>query len=597
MISLKLIPLEERIVLDSAALVAALHINQAAEHIIYVNQNAPGAIHDGTSWAHAFTNLQQALNAASPSGADQIWVAKGTYTPGPARTDTFNIPDQTSIYGGFIGTEKNINQRNSAKNVTILSGDIGTLNVLTDNTYTIVTVGSFGPSTVTLDGFTVTGAYNDSASGGSGAGGGLLEFNGSTLTLSDMKFTNDFATTFGGGVYATGNAALTISNSQFTGDSTSADLNVNVGRGGGVRAEFTTNVIVTGTDFNGNTALTGAGIYSFGNTNSLIQYSTFENNFAANNSALRTNSNINDSITHNIVDHNKGMAVIAGSGTNVTISYNTITNNEVSPNGTGGALQTQLCENVVVSDNLISNNTNNGIDNFLGHAGYLSFEDVNVTVSRNVFSHNVITDPGPLHVTLGGGMGIIGYTTALVTSNSFIDNQSEIGGGFLSIQNVGITNSTLTLTNNLFKGNIAGSYGGAMSLGMTSPAFFDSSVTDNTGPLMGDPNVLVSGNIFMNNKAGISGGAIASAQEGNLNITKNLFNFNSAANGGAINDVSSTTLSITSNAFTGNSATSDGNSIWLDGLESTVNGQIGALAIIDELKKDNAHLVADDIFI
>ena len=94
----KLIPLEERIVLDGAAAT-----------VIYVNVNTPADVahQTGADWAHAWSNLQSALTEAAAHPGDQIWVAKGTYYPTTTvdRTATFNIPDQTSIYGGFKGTE------------------------------------------------------------------------------------------------------------------------------------------------------------------------------------------------------------------------------------------------------------------------------------------------------------------------------------------------------------------------------------------------------------------------------------------------------------------------------------------------------------
>src|SRR5258705_3818175 len=60
---------------------------------LYVNASSAGGSPDGSSWAKAFHNLQDALDAAaSANGADEIWVAKGTYVP-------------TRIYtiGGYVG--------------------------------------------------------------------------------------------------------------------------------------------------------------------------------------------------------------------------------------------------------------------------------------------------------------------------------------------------------------------------------------------------------------------------------------------------------------------------------------------------------------
>ena len=64
---------------------------QASSHIIYVDVNVSGSAEDGTSWEDAYTDLQDALAAATVG--DEIWVAKGVYIPGAARTDTFALVD------------------------------------------------------------------------------------------------------------------------------------------------------------------------------------------------------------------------------------------------------------------------------------------------------------------------------------------------------------------------------------------------------------------------------------------------------------------------------------------------------------------------
>ncbi len=43
----------------------------------YVDASAAGG--DGSSWAQAYTNLQDAIGASS--SGDEIWVAQGTYYP------------------------------------------------------------------------------------------------------------------------------------------------------------------------------------------------------------------------------------------------------------------------------------------------------------------------------------------------------------------------------------------------------------------------------------------------------------------------------------------------------------------------------------
>jgi len=78
----------------------------------------------------------------------------GTYKPtsGTNRTISFQLKNNVALYGGFAGTETLRSQRNSAVNLTVLSGDIGALTVATDNSYHVVTGGGTN-NTAVLDGF------------------------------------------------------------------------------------------------------------------------------------------------------------------------------------------------------------------------------------------------------------------------------------------------------------------------------------------------------------------------------------------------------------------------------------------------------------
>jgi len=92
--------------------------------VIYVDDDATG-MNTGTSWANAYTNLQAAIARAKKGCGSQIWVAAGTYYPGTKTTDSFVIPAGVSVYGGFAGTETELNQRDIKANLTVLSGYIG----------------------------------------------------------------------------------------------------------------------------------------------------------------------------------------------------------------------------------------------------------------------------------------------------------------------------------------------------------------------------------------------------------------------------------------------------------------------------------------
>jgi predicted outer membrane repeat protein len=138
------------------------------ERTVFVDSNAAGS-NDGSSWQDAYNYLQDALAMWSPG--DQIWVADGIYKPdqGGGKTPgdrgaTFQLISGIVIKGGYAGYgAPDPNERDIELYETILSGDIGTVGVNTDNSYHVVT-GSGTDETAILDGFTITAG---NANGGS----------------------------------------------------------------------------------------------------------------------------------------------------------------------------------------------------------------------------------------------------------------------------------------------------------------------------------------------------------------------------------------------------------------------------------------------
>jgi predicted outer membrane repeat protein len=177
---------------------------------LYVNDEATGD-DGGADWANATHDLQKALKAAVPN--TEIWVAAGTYKPttGTDRTISFQLPDSVKIYGGFAGNEAtnyNLDLRNFTTNETILSGDIGTLNNSTDNTYHVVFTKNVSPETV-VDGLTITegNAANDPFPNNSGGGwlnDGYGTGNSSNPTLANCTFASNTAGRSGGAMYNDG---------------------------------------------------------------------------------------------------------------------------------------------------------------------------------------------------------------------------------------------------------------------------------------------------------------------------------------------------------------------------------------------------------
>ncbi len=101
--------------------------------VIYVDDDAGGA-NDGSSWAHAYRYLQDALTDANvaPEGVE-IRVAQGVYKPDRGavvspgdREATFRIPRDIAMVGGYAGLRgPDPDARDVGLYETILSGDLG----------------------------------------------------------------------------------------------------------------------------------------------------------------------------------------------------------------------------------------------------------------------------------------------------------------------------------------------------------------------------------------------------------------------------------------------------------------------------------------
>src|SRR5574341_640810 len=200
---------------------------------LYVDADSTGN-NDGSSWADAFTSLQDALAVAAPGY--EIWVAEGVYYPdeGAGQTNgdraaTFQLRDGVAIYGGFAGTETLLSQRDPAAHVTILSGDIGqddlnadgnfiaedTGDLVGSNSYHVVT-GSGTDSSALLDGFTIT-AGQANATAPNDSGGGMYNYS-SSPTLTDVTFSGNSVSN-GGGMYNVNNSSPTLTGVTFSGNS------------------------------------------------------------------------------------------------------------------------------------------------------------------------------------------------------------------------------------------------------------------------------------------------------------------------------------------------------------------------------------------
>ena len=144
--------------------------------VVYVTPDGAGE-KDGSSWANAmggadFSAMLKWINTQNSGKNYNFYVAKGTY----AQSETLPLPKGVKLYGGFAGTETDIDAREIAKNVT-------TLTAATGASISIVTGGEDATSADTvLDGFTITGGKGTNI--GDIFGGGMFNISSSPLVAN-----------------------------------------------------------------------------------------------------------------------------------------------------------------------------------------------------------------------------------------------------------------------------------------------------------------------------------------------------------------------------------------------------------------------------
>jgi xylan 1,4-beta-xylosidase len=166
--------------------------------IVYVSQNGNNS--NGASWDNAFTSVQRAVDQAL-KGA-QIWIARGTYD-GPVE---INLREGLYLMGGFMGNEKELEERDPAKHKVIITGRNFVKNVIAIKS----------SSYIRIDGITVQGG---NATGGSifqQYGGGVhILGGGETIRLVNCRIVNNKASQDGGGLYASIGASPLVINCTF----------------------------------------------------------------------------------------------------------------------------------------------------------------------------------------------------------------------------------------------------------------------------------------------------------------------------------------------------------------------------------------------
>jgi predicted outer membrane repeat protein len=269
----------------------------AAAKVIYVDTNAPGPTHDGSSWVNAYKYLQDALTEASSAVKPvEIRVAGGIYTPDSNwsvpggtgdRTATFQLINGVTLRGGYAGFgEPDPNAWDIDEYETILNGDLNgndidvndPCDLLTEptraeNSCHVVTGSGTDPNAI-LDGFTITGGTANVSSVPDGYGGGMCNWQDSSPTVSRCTFNGNCAEWGGGGIGNYYGSSPTLVNCIFIGNAAGT-------AGGGVRNSWWSNSTLVSCSFVGNSAgRYGGGIYNDWESNLTLRDCMFNGNSA-----------------------------------------------------------------------------------------------------------------------------------------------------------------------------------------------------------------------------------------------------------------------------------------------------------------------------
>ncbi|MCC7293055.1 MAG: hypothetical protein IT449_13420 [Phycisphaerales bacterium] len=242
---------------------------EANRGLIYVDKDATGG-NDGSSWADAYTDLQNAFRQAGDDpAACEAWVAEGSYKPDDCtscsgnRTSTFALVEGVGVYGGFAGTETERDERDPADHETILTGLIGSAGGGLYRVYHVVTAGNTITAATEFDGFTVKLGRADGGGTDQDRGAGLYIDGSPTLkqlmvsdnlgdhgagvylksgnpTFTDCSFVDNHAQTAGGGV-GSGGAMYIASGGSGNIEFLRCNLNNNLAldKGGGIYSDST----------------------------------------------------------------------------------------------------------------------------------------------------------------------------------------------------------------------------------------------------------------------------------------------------------------------------------------------------------------------
>lgn len=394
-------------------LIALSYYSLSAQTIRYVTAGGTG---NGTSWGAASGDLQLMIDELAALDETtfpnrQVWVSAGTYLPTRRadatgtitlnnRSNSFVMRAGVKIYGGFAVGQTSIAARDFAANPSILSGNIGSTAIDTDNAYHVV-IAANDMTGAALDGFTVTKGYATGTGVNSTA-----PSNAVTVTVNTRSIPSSRAA--GIILYYANNA--TFSNLKIENNyNSSSDQS-----SGAVYLFYSGSLSFTNVEFKNNTCASnnGGAIYSFGSTTLGIVSATFKN----------------VSFTQN-VSGAAGGAIYASSLSR--LNFFNCTFNDNSSTGNGGAVfsagSTTAGEQneIKVLNSIFSSNESNGA---VGGSAFYNSSGSILSISNATFYANDVkagSSGGALHLANSASSSVKLYNS-IFNANTAVTGNGDI---------------------------------------------------------------------------------------------------------------------------------------------------------------------------
>ncbi len=453
-----------------------------SQSVLFVNGEATGS-NTGDNWENAFTELSDAIDAASEG--DAIWVAAGTYLPGggdPTPQSTFLIDKNIELYGGFSGLEETLDERDFEANETILSGDINGDDIdldffqnKEDNVWHVMFLTEEVDNRTIIDGFTIRNgrALGADGEGDDRRGGGILTY-GAPI-VRNCQFIQNYAW-FGGGFYPRTNTAsgfrlidctfkdnwggsgASIYMVSLT-DGLIAGCVFEAGRaqnsGGGIYIQSAEGEVVD-TEFKDNIAVEGRGgaTYVVGST---VEFN--ECQFNQNLSLTSTAGGIHFQDSEYIIRLSEFIGNSGNWGAAVT-TYGEESSGQIlqsnfrsnSSDVSGGALSIGFMGSVFVDETVFFGNSAN-----FGGAIFLQNDFSEIEIRNSILEENQAFNSG------GGIHGSSGQSVSLYNVQIVGNTAARFGGG-VNLSQDSLNIATLTLDRCQILANTAGEQGGGINL-------------------------------------------------------------------------------------------------------------------------------------